>query len=132
MNKITTALLITIGLFAIIVGVLNIKTIVNPKAGDNTSSYQYYGLGSETGALCGTSSVAIVASSTGSRQALKIYNDSSTALYLSLGKTAVLHQGITVPASVGSVVSLDTPTYQGAVYCISSSATASTTIEELK
>ena len=105
-----------------------------PKAGDNTSSYQYFGLGSETGVLCGTSTTQLIATSTGSRQSLKIYNDSSVGIYVSLGNAAVAHKGITIPASSGSMINLDNPTYMGAVNCISASTTvaASTTVEELK
>lgn len=108
--------------------VLHVVQVQKAKA-DSVGNYLYFTAGSSTGVICNTTSTQLVATSTGSRIHLAISNDSPNMLYLGFGTAAIMHQGQTVPAS--TTVTLDNPTYMGAVTCISAGASSST-IEEYK
>jgi len=95
----------------------------------DTNSLTTFALGNATSASCLTSSTLAIATSTGARLGLRMYNDSPNGIYLALGQAAVLHTGIFLSAS--STVELKDPIYEGAVYCISG-ATSALSIEEIK
>lgn len=77
---------------------------------------------------CDTTSTLAVASSTG-RKYFAIVNDGSTAIYLGLGKAAVLNKGIRLNATGGTFEMNPNVMFSGAIYCISSAATNATLID---
>jgi len=81
-----------------------------------------------TNVSCDTSSTLAVATSTG-RKYFAIVNDGSTAIYLGLGKAAVLNKGIRLNATGGTFEMNPNVMFSGAIYCISSAASNATIID---
>lgn len=81
-----------------------------------------------TNVSCDTSSTLAVATSTG-RKYFAIVNDGATAVYLGLGKAAVLNKGIRLNATGGTFEMNPNVMFSGAIYCISSAASNATIID---
>lgn len=88
-----------------------------------------------TSASCGSISVAntstTILSATANRKSVVIVNDSDESIYLALGNTALMNQGIRINANGGAYEIGSTNLYIGAIYGICSSGSKVVTVTEV-
>ncbi len=81
----------------------------------------------DTGVLCTNSSTLLLASSTQSRPWIELSNTGSSPVWLGYGFSASAYKG-TLLASSTTMTLNQVSTYQGAIYCITNGASATTSI----
>lgn len=124
--KITVCIVITL---LIILGAFSIDQSLHKKKvvyGDVSNFNPLPASPTETGVLCGTSQVQLLATSSAGRPFASISNLAGFAIYLGFGNSATLYKGIMVPAST-TITLNQGALYLGQIMCIST-ASASTSI----
>lgn len=134
MQKILSALILTIFLFVAIVGVIRVSVHEEVSRvqsfGSNIPPTTYKNAGASTGVLVTTTSGTVLATST-SRQYAIIANHTGNPIFCNLdnGKPATTYSGVLIGTSTPYVISPELNNlYIGAINCITTQGTATTTI----
>ncbi len=102
------------------------QTLGDATSGGSGGNVRYTKAPTNSIASCSTASTLVLATST-ARQYVAIVNDSATTTYLGLGVAAVGSNGIRLNANGGSYELDANNLFTGAIYCISSSTSATVT-----
>lgn len=104
----------------------------SPEEIAKADQYLFYTSAVNSGVLCGQTSTLLLATSTGNRIYTRISNDSARDVYLTLGgMPAIAYQGTYLIASSSTQIGDSQTAFGGAIYCISPSGAASTTISTI-